>query len=63
MRREKNVHVFFSLIEFTTPDCLKNWKKLVTLLRFNEKISIRALNDRQIILYILNKKILMRREQ
>ena len=64
MRREKNFHVFFfSLIELTTPAFLKKTEKTCNFAQIERKISILALNDRQIILYILNKNHLMRREQ
>ena len=60
------LHVFLfkvhasSLIEFKKPHFVEKQKN-ITLLRFNEKSPFLHLDDRQIILYRLNKIILMRR--
>ena len=53
------VHADTSLIEFKTPHFVEK-RKNITLLRFNEKSPFLHKNDRQIILYRLNKIILMR---
>ena len=57
------VHPDTSLIEFKTTHFVEKRKKTITLLRFNEKSPFLHQNDCQIILYRLNKIILMRREK
>ena len=63
--QKKKFHLFFFF--FTNwvydPGLSEKLKKTCNFAQIERKISILALNDRQIILYILNKNFLMRREQ